>query len=94
MQLLYLGCTMIDSENNRMSSDEKSQSVQLIKESTDAAELENAVDKSPPTEQERRHMNYLIKRYLVERGYKLAAITFGEEVALIFAALVMRDWFT
>lgn len=41
------------------------------------------VNKRPPTEQEKRRINQLIKRYLVERGYKLTAITFGEEACAI-----------
>ena len=36
-------------------------------------------DNSPPSERERRMINHMVKRYLVERGYKLTAITFVEE---------------
>jgi hypothetical protein len=36
-------------------------------------------DNSPPSERERRTINHMVKRYLVERGYKLTAITFVEE---------------
>jgi hypothetical protein len=45
-----------------------------------ASKSVKSIDNSPPSEGERRLINHMVKRYLVERGYKLTAITFGEEV--------------
>lgn len=48
-------------------------------ETAAAAAAKGPVDNSPPSERERRTINHMVKRYLVERGYKLTAITFVEE---------------
>jgi len=51
--------------------------------STTGAPREDQLDAPRPSEDERRHINCLIRHHLMECGYKMTAITFGEEVSAL-----------
>lgn len=62
---------------NSSNSDSSSSSV--------GVESSREMDVSSFTPAERRAVNYLIKKYLLDNGYKLTAISFAEEVCFQFS---------